>query len=214
MFTGIIEEIGVVKDIKKTSDGMTLFIEGKKVTTDITLGASIAISGVCTTVTAYKDRVFSVDIMEESLDRSNLKFLSVGDSVNLERALSVSGRLDGHIVSGHVDGMGKIEKVEKRGFSHEITISLSSDLLRYIVEKGSIAIDGTSLTVVDVSDEDFKVDVIPHSGENTTLLKKSIGSYVNIEVDILAKYVEKIFSRSKEDKKSNITLEFLRNNGF
>lgn len=214
MFTGIIEEIGVVKNLKKTSDGMTLFIDGKKVTSDITLGASIAISGVCTTVISYKDGIFSVDIMEESLDRSNLKYLSVGDRVNLERALSVNGRLDGHIVSGHVDGMGKIIKVEKRGFSHEITIALSSDLLKYVVEKGSIAIDGTSLTVVDVSDEDFKVDVIPHSGENTTLLKKSIGSYVNIEVDILAKYVEKIFSRSKEEKKSNITLDFLRSNGF
>ena len=214
MFTGIIEEIGVIKNLKKTSDGMTLFIEGKKVTSDTTLGASIAISGVCTTVTSYKDGIFSVDIMEESLDRSNLKYLSVGDRVNLERALSVSGRLDGHIVSGHVDGMGKSIKVEKRGFSHEITIALSGDLLKYVVEKGSIAIDGTSLTVAAVSDDDFKVDIIPHSGENTTLLEKPIGSEVNIEVDVLAKYVEKIFFRSKEEKKSNITLDFLRSNGF
>lgn len=215
MFTGIIEEIGVIKKITKGVNSEKLLIQCNKVLEETKLGDSICTNGVCLTVTDINDHSFQADVMTETLLRSNLGNLTLGSEVNLERALTLSSRLGGHIVSGNIDGVGKIVSLKRIDNSIEVTIEAKLSILKYIIEKGSITIDGISLTVTYVDNKAFKVCIIPHTGENTILLKKKVGESVNLECDILGKYVERLLSfKVEEKKKSNISEGFLRENGF
>ena len=215
MFTGIVEEIGKVQNIRKNIKSSVIVIEGNKIFEDIHVGDSIAVNGVCLTVTTFNNNIFEADIMNETLNRSSLGRLKNGSYVNLERAMSANGRFGGHIVSGHIDGTGKIVKIEKDDNAIWYTISVEEKLMKYIVEKGSVAIDGISLTVAKVCTKDFSVSIIPHTVKETILSHKSVGDIVNIENDVIGKYVEKFmnFPQKSEDKK-NITMDFLINNGF
>ncbi len=217
MFTGIIEELGTVKAVKKGAKSAELSIEGNKIFDDIHLGDSIAVNGVCLTVTEYSGNIFKADVMNETLMRSSLGSLKTGSKVNLERAMAANGRFGGHIVSGHIDGTGVISDLTKDDIAVWVTIKTTPEILRLIVEKGSIAIDGISLTVARVSEIDFAVSIIPHTGANTTLLMKSKGDVVNLENDITGKYIEKLLGLTKEQKtksESKITHEFLTKYGF
>lgn len=207
MFTGIIEEIGSI-----INPGNKLKIKCKKILLDVSLGDSIAVNGVCLTVTEFNTDSITVDVMNETLNKTYLGSMKKGDLVNLERAMSANGRFGGHIVSGHIDGTGIIREIKKDGISILYSISADNKILNYIVEKGSIAIDGISLTVAYIDEEVFKVSVIPHTQENTTLLSKNIGDKVNLENDIIGKYIEKLYKPQK--KESKITEEFLIKNGF
>ncbi len=214
MFTGIVEEIGVVRSIKNVNGGKEICVHCKKILTDIKLGDSISTNGVCVTVTDYYKDSYTFYIMEETIRRSNLGNLEINDILNLERALKVDSRFDGHIVSGHIDSSCIISNIEKSSTSLDIFIEANQNVLRYIVEKGSVTVDGVSLTVVCVDDYGFKVSIIPHTQEETTLYKKKIGDYVNIECDIIGKYIEKFLKIDDMFPKSNIDKEFLYNNGF
>lgn len=215
MFTGLIEEIGKVEAVVKAAKSAEITIRAHRVLEGVRLGDSICTNGVCLTVTSFGRERFTVDVMAETMRRSNLGRLSSGSEVNLERALSLGDRLGGHMVSGHIDGTGEIIAYEKEDNAVWITIAASSELLRYIVEKGSIAIDGVSLTVAYVDDEVFKVSIIPHTKEMTTLLKKKINDVVNLECDIIGKYVEKLLGAKDEiPVKKGIDLNFLSENGF
>ncbi len=215
MFTGIVEEIGIIKGIKKGSTSSYIEVNAEKVLEDVKLGDSIAVNGVCLTVTEFGKNYFKADVMNETLERSSLGSLKTGSYVDLERAMSANGRFGGHIVSGHIDGTGVISDIKKDGIAIWFTISTSSQILRYIVEKGSIAIDGISLTVAKVTDTSFSVSVIPHTAEQTVLGFKTIGDTVNLENDIIGKYVEKLMRPAVSEKsESNITIDFLIQNGF
>ncbi len=216
MFTGIIEEVGVVRNVKMGAKSAVITIQASKVMEDIHPGDSIAMNGVCLTVTSFDRNSYSVDVMHETLRRTNLGTLKSGSRVNLERAMAADGRFGGHIVAGHVDGPGTILSMEKDDNAIWITVGANSSVLRYIVEKGSITIDGISLTVAEVDDKSFAVSVIPHTGANTTLLDKKPGDTVNLETDMIGKYVEKLLRCEAEEEKpsSGITMEFLRNHGF
>lgn len=212
MFTGIIEETGTLLEM----GGGSLTIQAGRVLEDVALGDSIAVNGVCLTVTEFDKKQFRADVMGETLRRSNLGALKRGSRVNLERAMAANGRFGGHIVSGHIDGTGSIEKVEREGNAVWFTVACSAELARYIVEKGSIAIDGISLTVAALTESGFQVSIIPHTGEETTLLERKAGDMVNLETDIIAKYTERLLMREPEQKeeKSRIDMDFLRENGF
>lgn len=217
MFTGIIEEIGEIQNIKKGQKSSKLVIKANEVLKDTKIGDSICTNGVCLTVTNMTYKSFEADVMAETLRKSNLGDLKPLDKVNLERALSVQSRLGGHIVSGHIDGVGNIVSFVKEDNAVWITIKAPSEILKYIVLKGSIAIDGVSLTVTYVDDDVFKVSIIPHTGEETILLKKKIGETVNLECDLIGKYVEKFLRLDKKYesmKENKITENFLKNNGF
>lgn len=188
MFTGIIEEKGTVKSLS----GGQIEIACRKILEGTKIGDSISVNGVCLTVTSLSSSGFSADVMNETLSRSNLGFLKKGSSVNLERAMSANGRFGGHFVSGHIDGTGTILKMKNDGNAVWIYVSCSSEILNLIVEKGSIAIDGISLTVASVSEKDFSVSVIPHTRSETNLLSKKEGDTVNLENDIIGKYVERL----------------------
>jgi len=192
MFTGIIEEIGKVKDVKKGKKSSVLTIEAKTVLEGTIIGDSISVNGVCLTVTELLPHSFEMDVMAETLNRSNLGQLTSGQELNLERAVSLEKRLGGHIVSGHIDGTGIIQQYREDDNAVWVTIAASPRLLRYIIEKGSIAIDGISLTVAEVDESSFGVAIIPHTAEQTILLKKKVGDTVNIECDMIGKYVEKL----------------------
>lgn len=218
MFTGIVEEIGSIKGISKGANSAVLTLSAKKVLEDVNLGDSIAVNGVCLTVISYRQDEFTVDVMHETMDRSSLSSLKAGSKVNLERAMIANGRFGGHIVSGHIDGTGKIVSVKKDDNAIWYQISADKKILKYIIEKGSITIDGISLTVARVTDRDFSVSIIPHTLENTILAYKSEGHIVNLENDCIAKYVEKLMNfgnlDSKQENKHEITREFLLKNGF
>ncbi|WP_346930917.1 riboflavin synthase [Clostridium sp.] len=217
MFTGIVEEVGEIRGIKKREKSSILSIKANKVIEDIKLGDSICTNGVCLTVTNIYGNVFDADVMAETLRRSNLGGLKVGSKVNLERALSAKGRFGGHIVSGHIDGVGRIISLEKEDNAVWVTIEAKENILQYVVEKGSIAIDGISLTVAYVDDIVFKVSIIPHTGKETILLSKTNEDTVNLECDVIGKYVEKLltFKNSKKvENKNSISEEFLKENGF
>ena len=215
MFTGIVEEIGTIKRFNISGNSGCIEIEAKKVLEGTKIGDSIAVNGICLTVVSMSDSSFCADVMAETVRRSSLSELSDGDSVNLERAMAADGRFGGHIVSGHIDGTGVIVSKVQEENAVWVTIEAPKEILNYIVEKGSICIDGISLTVASVSDRDFKVSVIPHTGEETTLLKKKTGLKVNLENDIIGKYVGKLMNISGGEKKaSNITMDFLIENGF
>lgn len=217
MFTGIIEEIGTIKSINSNGISSQLCISANKILEDTKIGDSIAVNGVCLTVTSIKSNLFTADVMAETLRRSNLGSLIPQSKVNLERAMPANGRFGGHIVSGHIDGTGTIVETEPEGNAVWIKINCSDNLLKYIIHKGSITIDGISLTVAKVTDSDFSVSIIPHTAANTTLLQKKSGDIVNLENDVVGKYIEKLLSFQKIDEQkpqSKITEEFLRQNGF
>lgn len=215
MFTGIVEEVGSILSIKNGEKSSSLVIRAHKVIENTKVGDSICTNGVCLTATRINSNEIEVDVMPETLRRTNLGKLQPGSRVNLERALTLGTRLGGHIVSGHVDGLGNIIHMEKEDNAVWLQIVISEDLLKYVVEKGSITVDGISLTVAYVDEKSFKVSIIPHTAEETILLTKSVGEQVNIECDILAKYIEKLLKPQENIKKSNeIDENFLIENGF
>lgn len=213
MFTGLIEETGTVCEVCRNGNASFIRIAAEKVLEGTKVGDSIAVNGVCLTVTEHDGKIFRADVMNETLSRSSLGTLKQGSKVDLERAMSAEGRFGGHIVSGHIDGTGTVSNIKQDGIAVRYTISADEKLLRYIVEKGSVTLDGISLTVAAVTDTDFTVSVIPHTAEQTILPYKKVGDIINIETDIIGKYVEKLL-RPAEPKKSGVTMEHLMKNGF
>lgn len=216
MFTGIVEEMGTIAGIQKGAKSAVLTIQAEKVFSDIHIGDSIALNGVCLTVTSFSGNTYTADVMNETLRRSSLGSLTIGSKVNLERAMAANGRFGGHIVSGHIDGTGTITKVEKDDNAIWYTIAAEESLMKYIVEKGSIAIDGISLTVAKRSDMDFAISMIPHTAKETVLSQKKPGDIVNLENDIVGKYIEQLmrYEKKEEKKESRLTKEFLLQAGF
>ncbi|QZY55427.1 riboflavin synthase [Crassaminicella profunda] len=215
MFTGLVEEIGMIQSVSKNTKSAKIVINAEKVLEGVALGDSIATNGVCLTVTDFTTHTFSVDVMAETMRRSNLKNLVPGNKVNLERALKLGDRLGGHLVSGHIDGTGILKDFKKEDNAIWVSIAAPSTILKYIIQKGSITIDGISLTVAYVDDTLFKVSIIPHTKDVTTLLSKNIGTLVNLECDMIGKYVEKLLSfKSESIEKSNIDMNFLSEHGF
>ncbi|QGT99607.1 Riboflavin synthase eubacterial/eukaryotic [Candidatus Syntrophocurvum alkaliphilum] len=216
IFTGIIEELGVVKNIVKGANSCKINIQCQEVLSDVKLGDSIAINGVCLTVVEFSKNHFIADVMAETLEKTILKELKSGSQINLERALRLSDRLGGHLVQGHVDGVGTILEKENLDISIIFRIQAPEHVLKYIIPKGSIAIDGISLTVVDVFAESFSVSVIPHTATITTLGQKDTGDKVNLETDIIGRYIERLILNNKGEIKdqSKIDLNFLSEHGF
>ena len=215
MFTGIVEELGTIRAVRRGAASAVLSIGASEVLSDLKIGDSVAVNGVCLTVTSLDDGGFTADVMHETLNRSSLGALIPGSRVNLERAMPANGRFGGHIVSGHIDGTGKVASVRPDDNALWYTIYAAPELLRYIVEKGSITIDGISLTVAAVDDTSFSVSLIPHTAAVTTLGKKRAGDTVNLETDIIGKYVEKLLRPAPEsERQGGISLEFLAENGF
>lgn len=217
IFTGIIEELGVVKSIAINGASGCITIKAKKVLEGTQLGDSIAVNGTCLTVTSINSDGFSADVMAETVKRTSLSQVGKGDLVNLERAMILNGRFGGHIVSGHIDGTGTITKYTKEENAIWVTIKAPDEILDLIVEKGSICIDGISLTVATVSDQDFQVSIIPHTAKETTLIHKKVGSLVNLENDIVGKYIKKLMENNQEEqakKASELTMEMLEEYGL
>lgn len=218
MFTGLVEELGKIKSITKGTKSARLTIEGQVVLQDVKLGDSIAVNGTCLTVVEYTQRSFTADVMPETVRSTVLAELKPGDVVNLERTLRLGDRLGGHIVSGHVDGVGVIRSKERSDNAIVVTIEAPPQVMRYIIAKGSIAIDGTSLTIVDYGADWFSVSLIPHTASLTTVGLKESGSKVNLEADVLGKYVAKLLGLQNGDEKkqasSGLTMEFLQQHGF
>ena len=218
MFTGIVEEIGTVKRIRHGQHSAVLEINAEVVLEDAGIGDSIAVNGICLTVTTLFNNTFTADVMHETLNRSALSGLVPGSHVNLERAMQANGRFGGHMVSGHIDGVGKIIRIQKDDNAIWFTIQALPEIMRYIVKKGSIAIDGISLTVADTGEDNFSVSTIPHTVSQTILSERKEGDHVNLETDIVGKYVEKLLPVSLQPQKSanntNITMEFLEKYGF
>lgn len=214
MFTGIVEEIGLVENVKKGPASASVTINAPAVTAGTKTGDSIAVNGICLTVTSLAGSTFTADIMHESLNRSSLSDLRGGSRVNLERAMAADGRFGGHIVSGHVDGTGIISAIREDDNAVWYTVRTSPAIMRYIVEKGSVTIDGVSLTVAAVTEDSFSVSVIPHTRQVTIMGDLRAGDKVNLENDIIGKYVEKFLKPEETSVKSNITREFLTRCGF
>lgn len=218
IFTGIIEEIGTIKNIAIQGSSGSISIKAKKVLENTKIGDSIAVNGVCLTVTKLQADGFCADVMAETLRRSGLGKLGRGDMVNLERAMATDGRFGGHIVSGHIDGTGTISKYAKEENAVWVTVDTSKEILELIVEKGSICIDGISLTVASVSENSFQVSIIPHTAQETTLIKKKTGDVVNLENDIVGKYIKRFLeaprTNEKKQNKSGLTMEMLEQYDF
>jgi riboflavin synthase len=218
MFTGLVEGTGTVKAVTRRGEDLQLTVRPLVDMSDIRTGDSLSVSGVCLTVTDVKEGALSVDVSGESLSRSTLGYLKLGDEVNLERALRFTDRLGGHLVSGHVDGVGSLLKTERQQRSWILKIAMEAGLLRYVIEKGSIAVDGISLTVNRCEKTAFEVNVIPETGRVTTILKKKVGDLVNIETDLIGKYIEKFLVTEKssvpETRSSPINEEMLKKYGF
>ncbi len=216
MFTGLIEEIGKIKAIEPSSRAIRLNIVAHKIMHDVKLGDSISTNGVCLTVTSFNHLGFTSDVMPETMEKTNLGKLKIGSEVNLERAVRIGDRLGGHMVSGHIDGVGEITGKEKDDNAIWIHIAASEDILKYVVKKASIAIDGISLTVADVNQNGFKVSIIPLTQKDTTLTSKMKGETVNLECDMTAKYIEKFlhFREKQHAKETRISMDLLKENGF
>lgn len=215
MFTGIIEEIGTIKQIQKGTHSAILQIQANIVLEGLRIGDSVAVNGVCLTVTTIQPHGFSADVMHETLNRSALSGLTMGSFVNLERAMPANGRFDGHIVAGHVDDVGKIVDIKRDDNAIWYTIQAAPPVMRYVVEKGSIAIDGISLTVARISTDSFSVSIIPHTAHVTTLGKRRMGDAVNLENDIIGKYVEKFLTPTvSQPSQSTMTRDWLLQHGF
>ena len=215
MFTGIVEELGTIRSIRRGAASAVLSIGAEAVLSDLRIGDSVAVNGVCLTATGVDGSGFTADVMHETLRRSSLGALGPGSRVNLERAMAADGRFGGHIVSGHIDGTGTIAERRRDDNAVWYTVSAPPALLRYIVEKGSVAIDGISLTVASVEADRFSVSVIPHTAAMTLLGAKGPGDVVNLETDIIGKYVERLLRPADTPAaRSGISLEFLAENGF
>lgn len=215
MFTGIVEEIGKIIQIKGSDKATTLTIHATKTLSDVHLGDSIAVNGVCLTVTSFTDNSFTVDVMPETMKATSLRTVKKGSNVNLERAMAANGRFGGHFVSGHVDGIGEIIQKTKEENAVYYEIKAEANLLDYMVLKGSVAVDGTSLTIFGLSDQSFTLSLIPHTMSESILGEKEIGDIVNIECDMIAKYIKKYVQPNPlVKKKSSITEAFLQENGF
>lgn len=216
MFTGIIEEIGAVERVQRGAHSAVLTVRAEMVLEGTRIGDSIAVNGICLTVTSLGGGRFSADVMHETLNRSALAGLSVGARVNLERAMPANGRFGGHIVAGHVDGVGTVTKLTQDDNAIWYTIRADANILRYVVEKGSITIDGISLTVATVDSESFQISAIPHTVAVTVLKDRKPGDIVNLETDIIGKYVEKLLTAPQAEEKpsSRITRDFLTQYGF
>ena len=215
MFTGIIEELGTIRSIRRGAASAVLSIGAEAVLSDLRIGDSVAVNGVCLTATGVDGSGFTADVMHETLRRSSLGALGPGSRVNLERAMAADGRFGGHIVSGHIDGTGTIAERRRDDNAVWYTVRTPPELLRYIVEKGSVAIDGISLTVASVEADRFSVSVIPHTAAVTLLGRKGPGDRVNLETDLIGKYVEKLLRPADAPAAGGgISLEFLAENGF
>jgi riboflavin synthase len=227
MFTGIVEEVGIVRQVITGSRSGEIAIQARKVLAGTKIGDSIAVNGVCLTVTGLSSDGFTADVMPETLRRSNLGTLRKGSPVDLERAMAADGRFGGHIVSGHIDGTGRIAQMKRDENAVVVTIAAARELLALVVEKGSIAIDGISLTVASVTDTEFSVSIIPHTADETVLLRKAAGDTVNLETDIVGKYVQKLLRYGTAGTKGtgdgrasfsgsddSVTMELLARNGF
>ena len=214
MFTGIIEEVGTITKVLSGGNAGAISIRARTVLGGTKLGDSIAVNGVCLTVTHRTDDGFTADVMPETLRRTNLGRLSTGDAVNLERAMAADGRFGGHIVSGHIDGTGTVTEARREQNAVWVTIAAAPELLRGIVEKGSITIDGISLTVAALTAQTFSVSIIPHTGAQTTLLSRRAGDLVNLETDILGKYVARLLQPAEAPQSGGLTEAFLREHGF
>lgn len=223
MFTGIVEEVGTIYGMLTGSKAGSLHIKASLVREGSKVGDSIAVNGVCLTVTQFTASGFVVDVMPETLNKTNLGELRYGDPVNLERAMSVGDRLGGHLVSGHVDGRGRILSKKQRENAVLYEIEAATDIQRYIIPRGSVTVDGISLTVVDVHANSFSLSIIPHTVTVTTLGKKNVGDHVNLENDLIGKYVERLLAvqgnqslslHSSRTKQHSVTDSFLRDNGF
>ncbi len=210
MFTGLIEEVGRIKSMKRIGQSIRLDVSCLRVLSDINIGDSISTEGVCLTVTAFGSDYFSADLMPETVNMSSYKNKRVGSVVNLERAMQLNGRFGGHMVSGHIDGVGKIKSITKDEIAYRVFITCQRDLLKYIIKKGSIAVDGISLTVSKLDHTGFEVSVIPQTVDDTTLLKKTVGEIVNLENDMIAKYTERLVTFET----SGVSEEFLKEHGF
>jgi riboflavin synthase len=214
MFTGIVEETGCIRRVSKGEKSASLTVECSEILEGTLKGDSICVNGVCLTVTAIKGNCFEADVMPETIRATNLKYLRPGDAVNLERALSPLGRFGGHIVSGHIDGTGVIREIKKEDNAVWFTISAEDEILKYVIHKGSIAVDGISLTVQHADDKAFKIAVIPHTRDSTTLQGRKVGYKVNIECDIIGKYIEKLIKWDQKSTRKGVTFEYLLENGF
>ena len=215
MFTGIVEEMGVLRSVRRGAHSAVLSIGAETVLSDLKIGDSVAVNGVCLTATTVDAGGFTADVMHETLNRSSLGALVPGSPVNLERAMAANGRFGGHMVAGHIDGTGTITARRQDDNAVWYTVSAAPSLLRYIVEKGSIAIDGISLTVASVAADRFSVSVIPHTAAVTALGRKRPGDVVNLETDIIGKYVEKLLRPAEPAApRAGLSLEFLMENGF
>lgn len=227
MFTGLVETVGRVRSIKRGAASSVLSIEAPAIMQGVRIGDSIATNGVCLTATRVDDAGFCADVMHETLRRSSLGALSAGSTVNLERAMPANGRFGGHIVSGHIDGTGRITSTRRDDVAVWYDIEVPEAITRYVVEKGSIAIDGVSLTVARVSENGFSISMIPHTADVTALGRKRAGDIVNLECDIIGKYVERLLSSGRASPvakpytsdyaskaQSTLTTEFLASNGF
>lgn len=219
MFTGIIEEMGTVKHVMPGAVSAVLSIQADKVLQGTQIGDSIAVNGVCLTVTSMQGGCFTADVMAETLRRSSLGSLHGGSRVNLERAMAADGRFGGHMVAGHIDDTGTILSMEREDNAVWVRIGAPNHVMRYIIEKGSVAIDGISLTVAKVREHDFSVSVIPHTGAETTLLLRHPGDLVNLENDLVGKYVEKLLGLSAPETghaggSGGLTMDKLREYGF
>jgi riboflavin synthase len=219
MFTGIIEAVGKVTSIEHEGEAIRLTVAAGKVAEDVALGDSVAVNGVCLTVTGFQPPHVTFDAVQETMRKTTLGTLRVGDGVNLERALAVGGRLGGHIVQGHVDGTGRIASIRPVGNSWFVYVDAAPELMRYIVTKGSVSVDGISLTVAEAEDRTFALSIIPHTWEHTTLHDKRAGDQVNIECDILGKYVEKmlggyIAGADRAAERGGVTMDLLARSGY
>ena len=216
MFTGIVEEMGKVKSISYGSSSIKLSIECLSILEEVKVGDSIAVNGICLTVTKLGTNWFTADVMPETMRKTNLEKLKLSEQVNLERALRLSDRLGGHIVSGHIDGTGSITNKKEEDNAVWYTVQAPHAILKYVIHKGSVALDGTSLTIAHVDEVSFKVSLIPLTRGFTTLGMKNVGDIVNIECDVVGKYVEKLLKGSSGEvpEKKDISIEFLSKHGF
>ncbi|NDL66618.1 riboflavin synthase [Anaerotalea alkaliphila] len=215
MFTGLIEEIGTVASLDVGSSHAKIAVKARKVLEGTRIGDSISTNGVCLTVVHMESGLFVVDVMPETMRRSNLGGLGAGSPVNLERALRLGDRLGGHLVSGHIDGVGKVLSRKDEGNAIWVEIGADPSIMRYVIEKGSVALDGTSLTVADTGMESFRVSIIPLTQQHTTLTSKALGAPVNVECDMFGKYLDRfMLFEEKAEKKNPIDLQFLKDNGF